>query len=115
MFSNLIFFAPVLIGLTGAALVLGPYMAAVYQGRVGALRPVENALYRLCGISGAGQQWTGYARRFCCSTRQALWFCISFWRTQQWLPVNPQGFGPMSPDQAFNTAISFVTDTNWQS
>lgn len=36
-------------------------------------------------------------------------------RTQQWLPMNPQGFGPMTPDQAFNTAVSFVTNTNWQS
>lgn len=54
MISDFTFFALFLIGLTGAALVLGPYMAAVYQGRFAALRPVENALYRLSGVSGAG-------------------------------------------------------------
>jgi len=61
MFSDLSFFALFLIGLTGMGLVLGPCMAAVYQGRVGALRRVENAFYRLAGVSGAGQKWTGYA------------------------------------------------------
>lgn len=115
MISDFTFFALFLIGLTGAALVLGPYMAAVYQGRIGALRPVENALYRLSGVSGAGQRWTGYATSVLLFNAAGFVLLYTVLRTQQWLPVNPQGFGPMSPDQAFNTAVSFITNTNWQS
>ena len=114
MIGDLTFFALFLIGLTGAALVLGPYMAAVYQGRVGALRPVENAFYKLAGVSGAGQRWTGYAGSVLLFNAAGFVLLYIVLRTQQWLPVNPQGFGPMTPDQAFNTAVSFVTNTNWQ-
>lgn len=115
MIGDLIYFALFLIGLTGAALVIGPYMAAIYQGRVGVLRPIESAFYRLAGVSGAGQRWTGYAASVLLFNAAGFVLLYIVLRTQQWLPVNPQGFGPMTPDQAFNTAVSFVTNTNWQS
>lgn len=115
MFTDFTFFTLFLIGLTGMGLVLGPYMAAVYQGRISVLRPVENALCRFAGVSGAGQQWTGYAASVLLFNAAGFVLLYIVLRTQQWLPVNPQGFSLMSPDQAFNTAVSFITNTNWQS
>jgi len=98
---------------------LGFYMARVFQGRPAflspLLRPVERAIYRVCGVdSSAEQTWTAYAGA-------CLWFgLVNFLlfyaqlRWQHWLPLNPQGFAAMAPDLAFNTAVSFLTNTSWQ-
>ncbi|HVY06984.1 MAG TPA: potassium-transporting ATPase subunit KdpA [Burkholderiales bacterium] len=97
---------------------LGVYMANVYESRSKVLRlggGVERLIYRLCGIdAGAEMRWTQYALA-------SLWFTLAglvatyvLQRLQAWLPLNPQGMAAVSPDSSFNTAISFVTNTNWQ-
>ena len=98
---------------------LGAYMAAVYEGRAMLAQriggPLERLIYRGAGIDpDADMHWTRYALAL-------LWFNVLGWlavyglqRLQQWLPLNPQGMGPVSPDSSFNTAVSFVSNTNWQ-
>jgi K+-transporting ATPase ATPase A chain len=98
---------------------LGAYMAAIFQGKPTflspMLRPVERGLLRVCGVNPKDEQtWTAYAGA-------CLWFgLVNFLlfyaqlRLQRFLPLNPQGFGAMAPDLAFNTAVSFLTNTSWQ-
>ena len=98
---------------------LGWYMARVYEGEpIGldrVLRPVERFLYRLSGVrQDEEMDWKGYAIAFLLFSAVDFIFLYALLRLQQFLPLNPRGFGPMSPDLAFNTAISFVTNTNWQ-
>ncbi len=98
---------------------LGAFMAKVFAGErtflTPVLGPVENAIYRLCRIDpNAEMTWYTYLFAVLGFTFVGFAYLYILLRTQQWLPLNPQGFGPMSPDLAFNTAISFVTNTNWQ-
>jgi K+-transporting ATPase ATPase A chain len=98
---------------------LGWYMAQVYEGKlpvfVSWIAPAENLFYRLCGVDSKQEmRWTRYALAM-------LWFALfgvlavyALQRLQGLLPLNPQGFGAVSPDSSFNTAISFLTNTNWQ-
>jgi len=79
-------------------------------------RPLERLLYRLTGIDGKIEQtWKQYAVSLCFFSLVSLLFTYAILRLQHLLPLNPQGFGPISPDLAFNTAVSFTTNTNWQS
>ncbi len=99
---------------------LGWYMARVYQGEpIGLdriLGPVERLIYRLSGVrQDEEMDWKGYAVAFLLFSAVDFIFLYALLRLQQFFPLNPQSFGPMSPDLAFNTAISFVTNTNWQS
>jgi potassium-transporting ATPase potassium-binding subunit len=98
---------------------LGLFMARVFTGERTFLTPVfgpvENAIYRICRIDpNAEMTWYTYLFAVLAFTIVGFAYLYILLRTQQWLPLNPQGFGPMSPDLAFNTAISFVTNTNWQ-
>jgi potassium-transporting ATPase potassium-binding subunit len=98
---------------------LGLYMAHVFaEDRTfldPVLRPVERAIYRLCGVHPATEMtWGEY-------TIAILWFSVvgmvvlyALERLQGWLPFNPQGLAGVAPDLAFNTAASFTTNTNWQ-
>jgi K+-transporting ATPase ATPase A chain len=102
-----------------AAFPLGKYMATLFSGgRVflsPVLAPVERGLYALAGVNSArGMGWRDYA--FGLILLNALHFLLLYaiLRLQDWLPFNPQHVGPMSPRLAFNTAASFVTNTNWQ-
>ena len=80
------------------------------------LRPVERAWYWVCGVDETREQsWIGYAVAMMLFKLVAFLFCFSIIRLQPYLPFNPDGQGPVSPDLAFNTAVSFVTNTNWQS
>ncbi len=103
----------------GAAVPLGYYIAAVVQGGrtwlSPVLGPVERGCYRLAGVNPeAGMSWRTYA--IALIALQAVHFAILYamLRLQQFLPLNPDGQTAMSPQLAFNTAISFVTNTNWQ-
>ncbi|KWZ42319.1 ATPase [Burkholderia savannae] len=105
--------------LIALAIPLGRYMANVFDGksaivlRVG--RPVETALYRLAGVDPAAEMsWRQYAMAVVAFNALGVVVVYGVLRIQQWLPGNPQAFGPMTPDAAFNTAVSFVTNTNWQ-
>ncbi|MFC0812496.1 potassium-transporting ATPase subunit KdpA [Paracoccus panacisoli] len=115
MSADLSYFALFLAGLTVLGLALAPWMARVFDGRVTVLAPVERVLYRAAGVTGAGQRWTGYATAVLAFNAAGFVLLYLILRLQGWLPLNPQGFGAMSADQAFNTAVSFMTNTNWQS
>ncbi len=98
---------------------LGHYMARVFEGERTWLSPVfapvERVIYRLGGVN-AEQEMTWYVYAFAMlafSAVGALWLYVLL-RTQQWLPFNPAHAPNMAPDLAFNTAISFLTNTNWQ-
>jgi K+-transporting ATPase ATPase A chain len=113
---QLIFYMVVLIAL---AKPLGTFMARVYQGertfldRV--LRPVEKLIYRLCGVRPEEEMtWKVYAIALMLFNVLGLLVVYALQRLQGFLPLNPQGFGAVSPDSSWNTAISFATNTNWQ-
>jgi potassium-transporting ATPase potassium-binding subunit len=115
-YLQLVFYLVVLLAL---AKPLGAYMADIYEGRPALLNrwgvPLERLLYRACGIDLAEEmRWTRYALA-------VLWFSLlgtlavyALQRFQASLPLNPQGMAAVTPDSSFNTAASFVTNTNWQ-
>jgi potassium-transporting ATPase potassium-binding subunit len=80
-----------------------------------ALRPVERLFYYLFRVNpGKEQDWRRYTLSMLSFSLVGLLFTYAILRLQYFLPLNPQGFGPVSPDLAFNTAASFTTNTNWQ-
>jgi potassium-transporting ATPase potassium-binding subunit len=92
---------------------LGAYMARIFEGPP---RRLEKAIYRLCGIEPLQEQtWMEYAGGLLIFSLVTLLFTYALQRLQQWFPLNPQGLGNVSPDSSFNTAVSFTTNTNWQS
>ena len=98
---------------------LGLYMANVFEGRaIWALRagaPLERWTWRLCGIDPAREMdWKEYAVGLLLFNTLGALTVYGLQRLQAWLPLNPQHFTNLSPDSAFNTAVSFVTNTNWQ-
>ena len=106
--------------MTALAKPMGAYMARVFAGeRTWArpvLRPLEVAIYRLCGIDeNAEQHWTQYAGGLLLFSLVSLLLTYVLLRAQQWLPLNPQKLGNVMAHLAFNTAVSFDTNTNWQS
>jgi len=111
-------FFGVIFGLTKP---VGAFMARVFQGERTwlhpLLRPLEVLTYRLCGVRESEEQrWTQYAGALLAFSFFAFLFTYLLLRLQGWLPLNPQGFGgaQVTADQAFNTAVSFMTNTNWQ-
>ncbi len=93
---------------------LGLYIARVMdeQRRGNAL---ETGLYRLCSIRAeAEMNWKQYALAVLVFNALGALFLYGIQRWQAFLPLNPQQFGNVSPDSSFNTAVSFVTNTNWQ-
>ncbi len=98
---------------------LGGYMARIYEGNLPSfmrwLSPLEHLFYRMCGVNpGQEMRWTSYSLGI-------LWFSLlgvltvyALQRLQGFLPLNPQGLAAVTPDSSFDTALSFVTNTNWQ-
>lgn len=98
---------------------LGVYMARLFAGERtilhGLLGPVERLIYRVCGIdSGREQHWTGYTVAMLLFNAVGIAFLFGMQRLQDILPFNPQGLPAVGVDLSFNTAVSFVTNTNWQ-
>jgi K+-transporting ATPase ATPase A chain len=100
---------------------IGLFMSRLFQGERTFLhpiiRPVEVLVYRLCGVrEDQEQRWTQYAASLLSFSIFSFLFVYAFERLQGHLPLNPQGFGTgqLPPDLAFNTAVSFTTNTNWQ-
>ncbi len=98
---------------------MGVYMARVFAGeRTFAhplLRPLERGLYRLVGVTeDAEQRWTAYAGSLLSFSFFSFLFVYLLQRMQAALPLNPQKLPSATPDLAFNTAVSFTTNTNWQ-
>ena len=98
---------------------VGLYMANVFDAhsvwprRAGA--PLERWIYRLCGIDPSVEMgWKQYAFALLMFNALGALAVYALQRTQLWLPLNPQKFPNLSADSAFNTAVSFITNTNWQ-
>ena len=98
---------------------LGSYMARVFSGERTWLSPVlvplEKLTYRLCGVREDEEMtWYAYALSMLAFSLIGLAYLYVLLRTQKWLPFNPAHIDNMSPDLAWNTAVSFTTNTNWQ-
>jgi len=79
------------------------------------LRPVERLIYRLCGVDEKKEmRWTEYGTTMLLFSAVSLILLYLFERLQHWLPWNPQRLANVAPDLAWNTAVSFTTNTNWQ-
>jgi K+-transporting ATPase ATPase A chain len=95
---------------------LGRYLVAVYEGRVRWLAPVERALYRVAGVDpDEDQHWTAYAAAMLLFSAATMLLTYAALRLQHLLPLNPAGLPAVPDRQAFETAASFTTNTNWQS
>ncbi len=98
---------------------LGAYMTRVFDGErtflSPVLRPVEVALYRVAGIDeGREQHWLTYTVAMLFFHVGGFLFLYVLMRFQEFLPLNPQGMTAVAPDLAFNTSVSFISNTNWQ-
>jgi len=99
---------------------IGIYMSRVWNGERTwldpVLKPVEGLFYRAAGVDPTRSQgWLGYAGALLAFNLAGFLLLYAMLRLQGVLPMNPQGFDGVSPHLAFNTAVSFVTNTNWQS
>ena len=94
---------------------LARWIDAVMAGRFALGRRIESPLYRLAGVdAGREQGWLAYATGLLLFNGLGVLAVYALQRLQGVLPLNPQAFGAVSPDSAFDTAFSFVTNTNWQ-
>src|SRR5262244_3755406 len=108
-----------LVVLLALAKPLGGFMARVYMGQPSALDRVlgllERLIYRLCGVRPEEEMgWKTYAIAMLLFNLVGFLAVYALQRLQGVLPLNPQGFGAVTPDSSFNTAVSFATNTNWQ-
>lgn len=98
---------------------LGLFMAAVYEGRtprlVAWLGPMERGIYRVCAVKPEQESdWKRYTVDMLLFHVVGFVFLYVLQRVQHLLPLNPAGMGAVTPDSSFNTAVSFITNTNWQ-
>ncbi|MCU0822861.1 MAG: potassium-transporting ATPase subunit KdpA, partial [Spirochaetes bacterium] len=115
--TALIIFFTVLIALS---LILGRYMARIYYGErtfmSPIIQPVEKAVYRICSVNESEEMtWKTYALSFLLFNIAGIIFLTILQMSQGFLPLNPQKLPGVGWDTALNTAVSFVTNTNWQS
>ncbi len=109
--------------LIAAVKPLGAYMARVYEGEPIVLGKafgwLERLIYRLCGVPLDAEKremkWTTYAGAMLLFNAAGILVVYAVQRLQGSLPLNPDGMTAVSPDLSWNTAVSFVTNTNWQS
>jgi K+-transporting ATPase ATPase A chain len=106
--------------LTALVVPLGGYMTRVFSGErtflSPVLRPVERGIYAVCGVREDDEQhWVTYAVAMLMFSIAGFIVLYGLQRLQALLPLNPQHFDAVGPDLAFNTSVSFVTNTNWQS
>jgi K+-transporting ATPase ATPase A chain len=113
-FTMLPLFLAVLIAL---AYPLGAWLARIAgpEPVAGPLGALERGIYRIAGVDPAAEMgWRSYALALILFNALGVFAVYALQRGQAVLPWNPQGFAPVTPDSAFNTAVSFVTNTNWQ-
>jgi len=113
----ILLFAAIVVAL---AKPMGTWLFALYEGRTTPLHrvlgPVERGFYRLAGIDPTAEQgWRRYAAHMLLFQLVLLLFTYAILRLQHVLPLNPRGLAPQDPHLALNTAVSFTTNTNWQS
>lgn len=112
-FYTLAVFAIVLLIITKP---IGLWLTPIAQGRAPAVvDAIDRRLISVLAPSGREESWQRYAVSLLTFNTLGLIFLYVLQRIQGWLPLNPQGFEGVAPDQEFNTAVSFVTNTNWQS
>ncbi len=111
--GQLAFYLGVLLAL---AWPVGRWLAALCAGRLpGWMLRVEAPLYRLAGTTAdRSMNWVQYALALLAFNALGVLVVYALQRLQLWLPLNPQHMAAVTPDSAFNTAVSFVTNTNWQ-
>src|ERR1700723_4008844 len=110
------------IGFFLVVLIAAAYPLAIFVTRIADVSPirgvagtVERFLYRLSGVDPQQDMpWTRYAVALLLFNALGALVVFALQRLQFWLPLNPQAFVNVSPDSSFNTAVSFVTNTNWQ-
>jgi len=98
---------------------VGVYLARVFEREKTILdrlfRPIERLIYRVCGVDeNKEMRWTEYGTTMLVFSAVSLILLYFFERLQQWLPGNPEKLANVAPDLAWNTAVSFTTNTNWQ-
>ena len=108
-----------LVLVVGCAIPLSKLIAGVYAGERNFLTPVigplERALYRVAGVDPAREQdWVAYTIAMVVFSVAGFLSLYALQRLQGFLPLNPRGFDAVPPDLAFNTSVSFITNTNWQ-
>ena len=99
---------------------MGVYLYRVFERKSTwldpVLRPIERLIYRTCGIDEQKEmKWTEYGVAMLVFSAASLLLLYLIERVQAWLPLNPQKLANVAPDLAWNTAVSFTTNTNWQS
>jgi potassium-transporting ATPase potassium-binding subunit len=117
--NNLIQILLYMVVLLAIAKPLGSYMARIYRSDIPIavrwLRPIERLLYKVCGIQEEDEMdWKAYAISMILFSMIGLLAVYLLQRLQVFLPLNPSNVKAVSPDSSFNTAISFVSNTNWQ-
>ncbi|MGD0967177.1 MAG: potassium-transporting ATPase subunit KdpA [Candidatus Aquilonibacter sp.] len=112
---NAALFAAILVAL---AVPLATYMNDVFSGERTFLSlillPLERGIYRVCRIADEEMSWSAYAFAALALTLAGAVLLYVILRLQQWLPLNPQHFANFAPELAWNSAVSFVTTTDWQ-
>jgi K+-transporting ATPase ATPase A chain len=110
---QILFYSVLLLALTKP---LGIYMVRVYDGSMGWLRAIERPIYRICGVDpNEDQHWTRYAGGMLLFSLASMLLTYVALRLQAILPLNPANLPAVPDRQAFETAASFTTNTNWQS
>jgi K+-transporting ATPase ATPase A chain len=114
---QILFYCLIILALTKP---LGLYLYQVFEGERQplplVLGPLERGLLRLCGVDPRREHtWSEYAGAILCFSALGLILTYALQRLQHVLPLNPQHLGAVAPDLAWNTAVSFTTNTNWQS
>ena len=113
--QGLLYIALVFVLVLGCAFPMGRYMAAIFEGRVKFLAPVETGFYKICGIDpNRAMRWQDYTVALLLLSVIHFFLLYVILRLQYYLPMNPQQIVGMPPALAFNTAASFTTNTNWQ-
>lgn len=115
-FAQIAIFFVILFGL---ALPLGKYMSLVYEGKPGTglavLQHLEKLVYKGSGVKPEEEMtWVGYASALMHFSLIGFVFVYLIQRMQCFLPLNPENLSAVTPDSAFNTTVSFITNTNWQ-
>ncbi len=111
--AQILFFSVVILALTKP---VGVYLVGVYDGSLRWLRPIERLLYRLSGVDETEEQhWTQYTAAMLLFSAATMLVTYLELRLQHVLPLNPEHLAAVTDRQAFETAASFTTNTNWQS
>jgi K+-transporting ATPase ATPase A chain len=115
-FVEILVYLGIIVALTP---LMGGYMKRVFSGEKTfldpVLRPIERGVYRICGVDADEDQgWVEWTVTMLIVNAASLVILYAMQRLQQFLPFNPNKFGPVSPDSSWNTAVSFTTNTNWQ-